>query len=200
MTGLYRAVGQQAHVLSLKGATSMAVTTAITLDDVTIKKFKSGLRGELFQPEDAAYDAARRLWNGMIDKHPRLIVRCAGVADVMRAVTFARDHELLIAVRGGGHHMAGLSSCDGGLVIDLSRMDGVRVDPVRQTARVEGGALLGYLDHEAQAFGLATTAGMVSHTGVGGLTLGGGMGWLMRKHGLAIDNLLSVDIVTADGQ
>lgn len=178
----------------------MTVTTTVTLDEATIEDFKSRLRGELVLPDDAAYDAARRLWNGMVDRHPRLIVRCAGVADVMRAVDFARDHELLVAARGGGHHVADLSSCDDGLVIDLSRMDAVRVDPVRKTARVEGGALPGSLDHEAQAFGLATTAGMVSHTGVGGLTLGGGMGWLMRKYGLAIDNLLSVDIVTADGQ
>jgi FAD/FMN-containing dehydrogenase len=178
----------------------MVATTDISLDDAAIAEFKSGLRGELLRASDEAYDAARRLWNGMIDKHPEMIVRCAGTADVMRAVNFARDNGLLVAVRGGGHHLAGLSSCDGGLVIDLSCMDGIRVDPVRRTARVEGGTLLGDLDHEAQAFGLATTAGMVSHTGVGGLTLGGGMGWLMRKYGLAIDNLLSVDIVAADGQ
>lgn len=178
----------------------MVGQTDTSLDDATIEEFKAGLRGPLLQPSDPAYDTARRVWNGMIDKRPALIVRCAGVADVMRAVTFAREHHLLVAVRGGGHHMAGLSSCDDGLVIDLSLLDGVRVDPVRRTARVEGGALLGSLDHEAQAFGLATTAGMVSHTGVGGLTLGGGMGWLMRKYGLAIDNLLAVDVVTADGQ
>ncbi|GAC1330275.1 MAG: FAD-binding oxidoreductase [Chloroflexota bacterium] len=178
----------------------MVVMDGTTIDESVIGEFRSGLRGELIQPDDAAYDATRHVWNGMVDKHPRLIVRCAGVADVMRAVTFARDNALLVAVRGGGHHMAGLSSCDDGLVIDLSRLDGIRIDPARQTARVEGGALLGNLDHEAQAFGLATTAGMVSHTGVGGLTLGGGMGWLMRKYGLSIDNLLSVDIVTADGQ
>ncbi len=178
----------------------MVTQTSISLDDAAIEEFKAGLRGQLLQPSDAGYDSARRLWNGMIDKRPALIVRCAGVADVTRAVTFAREHDLLVAVRGGGHHMAGLSSCNDGLVIDLSSLDGVRVDPVCQTARVEGGALLGSLDHEAQAFGLATTAGMVSHTGVGGLTLGGGMGWLMRKYGLAIDNLLSVDLVTADGQ
>ncbi|HEX6507262.1 MAG TPA: FAD-binding oxidoreductase [Chloroflexota bacterium] len=178
----------------------MATMTEATLDDASIQEFKKGLRGDLIQPGDERYDSARLVWNGMVDKRPALIVQCAGVSDVMRAVNFARDNDLLVAIRCGGHNTAGTSSTDGGVVIDLRQMNGIRVDPVRQTARVEGGALLGDLDHEAQAFGLATTAGTVSHTGVGGLTLGGGMGWLMRKHGLTIDNLLSVDIVTADGQ
>jgi FAD/FMN-containing dehydrogenase len=136
----------------------------------------------------------------MIDKHPALIVRCAGASDVGEAVRFARQHEMLLAVKAGGHSFAGRSVCEGGLVVDLSRMKGVRVDPVRKTARAEAGALLADLDHETQAFGLAVTAGVVSHTGIAGLTLGGGQGYLMNKYGLTIDNLLSVDMVLADGE
>jgi FAD/FMN-containing dehydrogenase len=140
------------------------------------------------------------MWNGSIDRHPALIARCAGVADVMEAVRFARSHGLLVAVRGGGHSYPGLSVCDGGLVIDLSLMKGVRVDPEARTVRAQAGLLLGELDREAQAFGLAVPAGFVSHTGRAGLTLGGGIGFFMRKFGLTIDNLLSVDLITADGE
>ena len=135
----------------------------------------------------------------MIDRRPALIVRCAGVADVIDAVNFARTNSLLVAVRGGGHNAAGNAVCDGGIVIDLSPMKGIHVDPMRRTARAEGGVTWGEFDRETQAFGLATTGGLVSTTGIAGLTLGGGIGWLMGKHGLTVDNLLSVDMVTADG-
>lgn len=158
-----------------------------------------GLRGRLISAGDADYDIARAVWNGAIDRRPRLIARCIGAADVVAAVRFARDHELPIAIRGGGHNVAGTAVCDDGIVIDLSAMRGVRVDPVKRSAWVQGGALWGDVDHETQAHGLATTGGIVSHTGVAGLTLGGGVGWLMRKHGLTVDNLRAVDVVTADG-
>jgi FAD/FMN-containing dehydrogenase len=157
------------------------------------------LRGELLCPDDDHYESARKIHNGMIDRRPALIVRCAGVADVMTAVTFARDHNLVVAVRGGGHGVPGFAVCDGGLMIDLSRMKGVRVDPVGRTARAEGGCTWGDFDHETQAFGLATVGGIARPTGIAGLTLGGGHGYLMRAYGLACDNLLSVDVVTADG-
>ena len=176
----------------------MSATTAFR--ETTIRELRSSLRGDVLRPGDAGYDDARRLWNGMIDRSPGLIVRCAEVADVVRAVDFARLNDLLLAVRGGGHNAAGLSSCDGGLVIDLSPMRRVDVDPERRTARAQGGATWRDLDAATQAHGLATTGGLISTTGVGGLTLGGGLGWLMRRHGLACDNLLSVEIVTADGQ
>jgi FAD/FMN-containing dehydrogenase len=159
----------------------------------------ASLRGELVLPTSPGYDAARRIWNGAMDRQPACIVRCAGVADVVTAVRFARDHDLEIAVRGGGHNVAGTAVCDDGLVVDLSAMRAVWVDPARRTARVQGGALWGDVDHETQAHGLATTGGIVGHTGVAGLTLGGGIGFLMRKHGLAVDNLLAADLVTADG-
>jgi FAD/FMN-containing dehydrogenase len=162
--------------------------------------FEAGLRGALIRPAEADYDAARAVWNGMIDRRPALIVRCAGVTDVIAAVNFAREQGLLVAVRGGGPNVAGNAVCDGGLVIDLSRMRSVRVDPVRRTARAEGGATWGDLDHEAATHGLATTGGAVSTTGIAGLTLGGGVGWLARRFGLACDNLLAVDVVTADGR
>ena len=165
-----------------------------------IKALKADVRGEVLCPGDDGYDAARRVWNGMIDRRPVLIVRCAGVADVIRAVSFACSHNFVLSVRGGGHNVAGNAVCDGGLVIDLSSMNAIRVDPARRTARVEPGVLLGQLDHEAQQFGLALPAGVVSHTGVAGLTLGGGFGWLSRKYGLSVDHLLSVDVVTANGQ
>jgi FAD/FMN-containing dehydrogenase len=158
-----------------------------------------GFRGQLVTADDSGYDDARAVWNGAIDRRPRLIARCSGTADVAAAVRFARDHDLEIAVRGGGHNVAGTAVCDDGIVIDLSAMRAVWVDPVGRTARVQGGALWGDVDHETQAHGLATTGGIVGHTGVAGLTLGGGIGFLMRKHGLTVDNLVSAEVVTADG-
>ncbi len=171
-----------------------------TLDKTTIQEFRASLRGALLRPGDDGYDAARRVWNGMIDRKPALIVPCAGVADVINAVNFARTHNLLVSVRGGGHNVTGNAVCEGGIMIDLSPMKGIRVDPVRRTARAQAGLTWREFDHETQAFGLATTGGQVSSTGIAGLTLGGGVGWLMRTCGLAVDNLLSVDIVTADGR
>src|SRR5262249_43849796 len=151
--------------------------------------FKIGLRGPLLRPGDMGYDVARQVWNGMIDRRPALIARCAGVADVITAVNFARTHPILMSVRGGRHHVPGNAVCQGGLMIDLAGMRSVRVDPARRTARAEGGAIWGDVDHEAQAFGFATTGGSVSDTGIAGLTLGGGLGWLAGKYGLACDNL-----------
>ena len=158
-----------------------------------------GFRGRLVTADDADYDAARAVWNGAVDRRPRLVARCSGAADVAAAVRFARDHDLEIAVRGGGHNVAGTAVCDGGLVIDLSAMRAVSVDPVHRTAVVQGGALWADVDHETQVHGLATTGGIIGHTGVAGLTLGGGIGFLMRRHGLAVDNLLAADVVTAEG-
>jgi FAD/FMN-containing dehydrogenase len=159
-----------------------------------------GFRGEIVMPGDPSYDRHRRVWNGSIDRFPALIARCRGVADVIAAVGLAREAGLPVAVRGGGHSYPGHSVCDDGIVIDLGPMKGIRVDPQARTARVQAGALWGELDRETQAFGLATTGGFVSHTGAAGLTLGGGIGWLHRKHGLTIDQLLSVDLVTAEGE
>jgi FAD/FMN-containing dehydrogenase len=159
-----------------------------------------GFRGPLISAGHPDYDSARAVWNGAIDRRPRLIARCIGTADVAAAVRYARDHDLEIAIRGGGHNVAGTAVCDGGIVIDLSAMRAVRVDPAGRRAWVQGGALWGDVDRETQAHGLATTGGIVSHTGVAGLTLGGGVGWLMRKHGLTIDNLLAADVVTAGGE
>ena len=170
------------------------------VDQSAVEKFKDSLRGDLLRPGEAGYDEARKVWNGMIDKRPALIARCAGVADVIHCVNFALENTLLVAVRGGGHNIAGNAVCDGGLVIDLSRMKSVRVDPARRTARAEPGLTWGEFDRETQAFGLATTGGQISTTGVAGLTLGGGWGHLARKYGLTSDNLLSVDLVTADGR
>jgi FAD/FMN-containing dehydrogenase len=159
-----------------------------------------GFRGDVITPEHHEYDGARAVWNGTVDRRPRVIARCGGTADVAAAVRFAHDRDLEIAVRGGGHNVAGTAVCDDGIVIDLSTMRAVSVDPVERTALVEGGALWGDVDHETQAHGLATTGGIVGHTGVGGLSLGGGIGWLMRKHGLTVDNLLEAEVVTAGGE
>jgi FAD/FMN-containing dehydrogenase len=170
------------------------------LEEGVVEAFRASLRGQLLRAGDASYDAARTIWNGMIDRRPALIARCAGVADVIHGVNFAQTHQLLLAVRGGGHNVAGNAVCDGGLMLDLSGMQSVRVDPVRRTARAEPGLTWGEFDHETQVFGLATSGGQVSTTGIAGLTLGGGWGYLARKYGLASDNLLAVDIVTANGQ
>lgn len=170
------------------------------LDPTSISHFRDALRGELLTPAEPEYDAARRVWNAMIDKRPALIARCAGEADVVRSVQFARDHGLVVAVRGGGHSVAGYSTCDGGLLIDLSNMKGLRVDPARQTALAQPGLRLGELDPQTQEYGLATPMGIVANTGIAGLTLGGGLGWLNGKYGLACDNVLSAHVVTADGQ
>jgi hypothetical protein len=174
--------------------------TSTTLDDTQIAEIRSALRGDLMAADHAGYENARHVWNGNIDRRPGLIARCAGVADVQQAVTFARTHMLRLSIRGGGHSAPGYGTNDGGLVIDMAAMKGIRVDPLARTARVQGGVIWRELDHETQAFGLATTGGTVSNTGVVGLTLGGGLGWLMGKHGLAVDNLISADVVTADGQ
>ncbi|GAA4978208.1 FAD-binding oxidoreductase [Actinopolymorpha pittospori] len=172
----------------------------IEVSDTDIEAFAGQLRGRLVGPADLDYDEARAVWNGLIDKRPGLIARCTGTADVMAAVRFARAHELLLAVRGGGHNVAGAAVCDGGLVVDLSPMKAIRVNPGAGTVRAQGGVRIGDLDHESQAFGLAVPMGVVSETGIAGLTLGGGYGWLTRKYGLSCDNLLSADVVTADGR
>jgi FAD/FMN-containing dehydrogenase len=172
----------------------------VLLKAADVRDFAAGLRGELLVRDSAGYDSARRVWNGAFDRHPAMIARCTGAADVMRAVGFAASNHLLLSVRGGGHSLSGQSVCDKGLMIDLSQMDGVRIDPARRIATVEGGALLGALDRESLAQGLATTAGTVSHTGVGGLTLGGGFGRLGRKFGLTCDNVRAVDLVSAGGK
>ena len=154
------------------------------LTETAVQELRTGLRGEVIAPGDEAYEGARKVWNGSIDRHPALVTRCTGAADIMAAVKFARRTGLRVAVRGGGHSFPGLSVCDGGIVIDLSSMKGIRVDPDKRTARAQAGVLLGELDRETQEFGLAVPAGIVTHTGLAGLTLGGGIGWLMRKYGL----------------
>jgi FAD/FMN-containing dehydrogenase len=164
------------------------------------EEFEAKLRGELLRPGDDGYEDARWVWNGMIDRNPALIVRAAEVADVIDSVKFAHENGLLLAVRGGGHNVAGTALADGALVVDLSAMKGIRVDPEARTVRAEGGVTIGELDHETQEYALATPMGVVSETGIAGLTLGGGLGHLRRKHGLSSDNLLSVDVVTADGK
>jgi FAD/FMN-containing dehydrogenase len=161
---------------------------------------KAGFRGPLLRPGEPGYDTARTIDNAMIDRRPALIARCAGVADVLDALRFARAHDLLVSVRAGGHNVAGNAVCDGGLMIDLSLMKGIRVDPIARTARAQAGVTWGEFDVETQAFGLATTGGVISTTGIAGLTLGGGVGWLNGRFGLACDNLISADVVTADGQ
>jgi len=170
------------------------------MSGVSTDQLRGRIRGQLIQPSDEAYDQARRVYNAMIDKRPGLIVVCADVADVIAAIDYARENRMLVAIRGGGHNGGGLGTCDGGIVIDLSRMKGVRVDPTAHTARVGGGCTWGEVDHATHAFGMAVPTGTISTTGVGGLTLGGGIGHLSRKHGLTIDNLLSADVVLADGR
>jgi FAD/FMN-containing dehydrogenase len=170
------------------------------IDDLEIADLARHFRGALIRRDDPTYDIARRIWNGAIDRYPALIARCTGVADVLAAVRFARERELIVAVRGGGHNVAGTAVCDDGVVIDLSPMKALWVDPVARTARAHPGLLWGEFDHETQPFGLATPGGIVTHTGISGLTLGGGLGWLMRRYGLTCDNLLSADVVTADGE
>jgi hypothetical protein len=170
------------------------------LSEATIASLKSNMRGDVIEQREASYDTARKVYNGMIDRRPRLIARCSDVADVIAAVNFGRENKLVVSIRGGGHSFAGLGISDDGLVIDLSRMNYVRVDPKKRTVLAGGGALLGDVDHAAHAFGLAVPAGILSTTGVSGLTLGGGIGHLTRQCGLTIDNLLSVDVVLADGR
>lgn len=181
------------RVITLTGAEA-------ALSESVIEEFASKLRGELLRPSDPGYEEARSVWNDLIDKRPALIARCAGVADVVDSVNFARENNLLVAVRGGGHNVAGNAVCDDGLVIDLSPMKGIRVDPKRRTVHAEGGATWADLDRETQVFGLATPGGEVSETGIAGLTLSGGIGLLRRKYGLSCDNVLSADVVTADGR
>ena len=190
--------GRGTHVADLQ-VTTMSGTRSM-LGEASIEELRGNLSGELVLPWDDSYHESRQVWNANIDKHPALMAYCAGVADVIDAVNFARDNNLLLSVRGGGHNFPGTCVADNGMVIDLSRMNSVRVDPVRRTARAAGGAKWGQFDRETQAFGLASTGGTNYDTGIGGLTLGGGMGWLGGKHGLALDNLIGVDIVTADGQ
>jgi len=180
--------------------TAVQTPHAPPLGTIALSELSGSLRGELLLPTSSGYDTARRIWNGSIDRRPACIARCAGVADVIAAVRFAREHDLEIAVRGGGHNVAGTAVCDSGVVIDLSAMRAVLVDRAARTAWVQGGALWQDVDSETQAQGLATTGGIVGHTGVGGLTLGGGIGFLMRRHGLVVDNLLAAEVVTAEGR
>lgn len=179
--------------------TAKTHTGVTTLSDDAVAKFAAQLQGELIRPQDEGYDLARRVWNGMIDRYPALIARCAGVADVIAAVNFARRHRLTLAVRGGGHNVAGHGACDDGLVIDLSPMQTVTVDAAARISRAEGGATWAHVDAATQVHGLGTPGGVVSDTGIAGLTLGGGFGWLRNKHGLTCDNLVAADVVTADG-
>jgi len=174
--------------------------SGMRLESEAIEGLRTAVGDALVLPGDAAYEAARRVWNGMIDRRPAVVVRCRGVADVMAAVAFARDHEMLLAVRGGGHNVAGFGTCDGGLVVDLSPLRSVRVEPRLRRARVGGGATWADVDRETQVFGLAAPGGIVSTTGVAGLTLGGGQGWLRRTYGMACDSLRSADVVTAEGE
>jgi hypothetical protein len=172
----------------------------IAIEARQIKEFKAGFQGRVFVREDEGYDSAREIWNAIFDRKPAIIARCVGASDVTNAVDFARNNHLLTAIKGGGHNSAGTGSCDGGLMIDLSLMRRVIVDSQNQTAKIEGGALLGDADKETQQHGLAVSAGIVSHTGVGGLTLGGGFGWISRKYGLSVDNLIAAEVVAADGK
>lgn len=174
--------------------------TPSVLDEAAVNRLRNTFAGPVVQPGEPSYDEQRRVWNGSIDRSPGLIARCTGVADVLAAVRWARDTDLPVAVRSGGHSFPGLSVCDVGPVIDLGMMRGIRVDPAAGTVRAQAGVVLGELDRETQAFAMAVPAGIVTTTGMAGLTLGGGIGWLMRKHGLTIDQLLSVDLVTAGGE
>jgi FAD/FMN-containing dehydrogenase len=181
------------------GIATAPAPAAGKLDKAALAELERAFRGRLIRPGDGDYDEHRRVWNGSIDRSPALIARCAGDADVLAAVRFATATGLPIAVRGGGHSFPGLSTCDGGVIVDLGAMKGIHVDPETRTARVEAGVLWGELDRATQAYGLAVTGGIVTHTGVAGLTLGGGIGWLQRKHGLTIDNLIAADVVTVGG-
>jgi FAD/FMN-containing dehydrogenase len=180
--------------------TPIQTQQAPPLETKAFDELGESLRGELLLPTSPGYDTARSIWNGAIDRHPAGIARCTGVADVVAAVRFARARDLVVAVRSGGHGVGGHALCDDGLVIDLSPVKGIRVDPATRSARAEAGVLWGELDRETQHFGLATVGGIVTHTGIAGLTLGGGIGWLTRKHGATVDNLLSADVVTAEGE
>jgi FAD binding domain/Berberine and berberine like len=187
-------MGENRPLFELKDTKGMVVSHD------RIEGFQAAFRGELIKPGDSGYEAARKIWNASIDRHPGVIARCSGVADVVAAVNFARENELLVAVRGGGHNVSGKALCDDGIVIDLSGMRGIHVDAENHSARVQGGATLRDVDRETHVFGLAVPAGVISKTGIAGLTLGGGVGWLVRKYGLTCDNVLSFDIVTADGK
>src|SRR4051794_30989170 len=173
--------------------------STLAIEDAKIEALRASLGGALLRPGDEGYDDARSIFNGMIDRNPALIARCASPGDVVKAVKFAREHDLLVSVRGGGHNVAGNAICDGGLMIDLSPMKGIQVDPAAQTVRAQAGLTWAEFDRETQAFGLATTGGAISSTGISGLTLGGGFGWLGRSYGMACDNLISADVVLADG-
>ncbi len=176
------------------------IATGVKLDKAALSALRMGFHGELVERGDPTYDERRKIWNGSIDRYPALIARCTGVADVKAALKFARGTDLPVAVRSGGHSFPGQSTCDDGIVIDLSLMKGIRIDPEARMVSAQAGVLLGELDQATQAFGLAVPAGIVTHTGLAGLTLGGGIGWLMRKYGLTVDQLLSVDMVTANGE
>ena len=180
--------------------TPVGVPLGKPLDEAAVQEFAANFRGELIRPGEDGYDSARAVFNAMIDRHPALIARCTGVADVIAAVNFARENELVVAVRGGGHSVPGYGVCEGGIVIDLSPMKGIWVDPGTRTVRAQAGVTWGEFDRETQQFGLAVTGGRVTHTGISGLTLGSGSGWLERKYGLTCDNLISAEIVTADGE
>ena len=181
--------------MAAASSANLSVLTPSTIGDLAKQ-----LRGEVVRPGDPAYDEARRVWNGMIDRRPALVVRCREATDVVACVRFATDRGLPLAVRGGGHDVAGFGTCDGGLVIDLSPMRAITVDPRARTARAEGGATWADVDRETQPYGLAVPGGTVSTTGIGGLTLGGGQGWLRRTHGMTCDSLVAADIITADGR
>ncbi|MEX0874502.1 MAG: FAD-binding oxidoreductase [Actinomycetota bacterium] len=178
----------------------MTTTTPVKLEEAAVAELEGSFRGEIVRPTDETYGLHRKVWNGSIDRRPALIARCAGTADVIAAIAFGRRTGLPVAVRGGGHSFPGLSVADDALLIDLGPMKGIRVDPQAQTVQAQAGVLLGELDAETQAFGLAAPSGIVTHTGIAGLTLGGGIGWLHRKYGLTIDQLLSVDLITAEGE